>query len=162
VSGAAASTNYLAYFEYGSGFIVAPLSYWTAIVPPSEGGDYSLAYRIIQAFTILCLVLYIILSTTKRRNRQQADSEHVDHTPLDQPSRNHLAVGYFFSSFGLGMSLAASIPGRSFQQFLEGFMALGFFAMGYVFDNARIWWEYCRERYRDLWDLLAPLRPARA
>ena len=83
-----------------------------------------LFYHAIQATTILSLTAYMGCSTVRRPK-----------------SRRQLFV---LASLMCGAMLAAVYPGRRFETCLEGFVALGFFLVGYVFDHAGLWWRRVR------------------
>lgn len=126
---AAAGSSHL---ETGSGVSAGLLSIWKANITPTKEEAFMVLYHIIQAVTILSLIVYASKSTVRRPGS--------------------LRQVFVLCSLVCGVALAAWYPGRRFETCLEGFVALGFFAMGLVFDNAASWWD-------GLWRLLDRLRP---
>jgi hypothetical protein len=119
-------------FETASGVTAGLLSIYKANITPTKDESYQLLQHVIQAITILALIIYAGCGTMRRSNM--------------------LRQVFVLCSLACGVSLAAWYPGRRFETCLEGFVALGFFAMGFVFDNASSWWS-------GFWRLLDRIRP---
>ena len=128
---AASSTTPL---EVASGISTGVLSIWKANIVPSKEESFMVFYHVIQVMTVLSLITYIGSSTIRRTDT--------------------LRQVFVITSLICGAGLAALYPGRRFETCLEGFIALGFYLTGFVFDNIKTWWT-------TLWRLLDRLRPER-
>jgi hypothetical protein len=122
------------HIEAGSGVTAGLLSIWKANITPTKEEAFMVLYHVLQGLTILSLILYAGCSTLRRSNSMQQI--------------------FVLSSLICGVAMTAWYPGRRFEACLEGCVALGFFTMGYVFDNAASWWTA-------FWNLLDRIRPGR-
>lgn len=120
--------------EAAAGTATGLLSIYKANINPTKEEPFMIFYHVIQASTVLALLLYAYHTTTRRLGlRRQL---------------------YFILSLLSGISLAAWYPGRRFETCLEGFIAFGFFLIGFLFDHAAAWVVSMRDGVGWIWAAL--------